>query len=150
MAAGNNAQYVTSQGCSISGLSIDCPVTAADGWYYDGNVGYSYYVSNGSVTSVDTAPCVTAAPPPPPPPAVTWTAITMYRRSNTAAGACNNAGGSVGALTFYINATTLSAATLMAALSDGTGTPQTGYYSDGGNSVYVSTQSISNFSACTQ
>lgn len=67
MPAGNNAQYETSLGCSLSGLSIGCPVVASDGWYYDGNVGYSYYVSNQSVTSIDQAPCVTAAPPPPPP-----------------------------------------------------------------------------------
>jgi hypothetical protein len=149
MAAGNNASYVTSLGCS-TGLSLNCNVTAADGWYYDGNVGYAYYISNNLVTTIDTAPCVTAAPPPPPPPAVTWTAITMYRRSTlSAAAACNFAGGSVGALTFYINASTLSDATLMAVYSDGTGTPQTGWYSDGGYSVYVSGQSISGFSACT-
>lgn len=67
MPAGNNAQYETSQGCSIYGLSIGCPVVASDGWYYDGNYGNSYYISNGSVSSIDTAPCVTSPPPPPPP-----------------------------------------------------------------------------------
>jgi hypothetical protein len=148
MPAGNNASYVTSLGCSTNGLSIGCPVDGADGWYSDGT--NSYYVTNGSVTAVDTDPCYIPPAPPPPPPAVTWTAITMYRRSTiSAAAACNFAYGSVGGATFYINASILSAATLMAALSDGTGTPQTGYYSDGGDSVYVSSQSISQFSQCT-
>ena len=66
MAAGNNAQYVTTQGCS-TGLSVGCPVAAADGWYYDGGTGYAYYVSNGAVSSIDTNPCYVAPPPPPPP-----------------------------------------------------------------------------------
>jgi len=149
MPAGNNTSYVTSLGCS-TGLSLNCNVTAADGWYYDGNVGYAYYISNNLVTTIDTDPCPIVAPPPPPPPAVTWTAITMYRRSTiSAAAACNFAYGSVGGATFYINASILSAATLMATLSDGTGTPLTGWYSDGGDSVYVSARSISQFSQCT-
>jgi hypothetical protein len=74
----------------------------------------------------------------------------MYRRSTiSAAAACNFAYGSVGGATFYIDASTLSGATLMATLSDGTGTPLTGWYSDGGYSVYVSARSISQFSQCT-
>lgn len=64
--AGNKQYYVTTEGCSITGLSVGCPVGGSDGWYSDGT--YSYYVSNGVVTSVETAPCYTAPPPPPPPP----------------------------------------------------------------------------------
>ena len=148
MPAGNNASYVTSLGCS-TGLTLYCNVTAADGWYYDGNVGYAYYISSNVVTAIETDPCYIPPAPPPPPPAVTWTAITLYRRSTTAAGACNFAGGTVGAATFYINSFDLENSSAIAILSDGTGTPTTGYYSDGGASVYVSGQSISNFSACT-
>ena len=67
MAAGNITNYQTSLGCSTQGLSIGCPVGGADGWYSDGT--NSYYVSNGSVQSVNTDPCYVAPPPPPPPPA---------------------------------------------------------------------------------
>jgi hypothetical protein len=146
--AGNKQNYITSEGCSVSGLSINCPVGGSDGWYSDGT--YSYYVSSGLVTAVETDPCYVAPPPPPPPPAETWTAITIYRRSTTAAGACNFAGGAVGPVERYINASSLSGATKMASLSDGTGTPPAGYYSDGGDVVYVSSQNISEFDACTQ
>jgi hypothetical protein len=143
--AGNKQNYITNSGCSVSGLSINCPVGGSDGWYSDGT--YSYYVTSGLVTSVNTDPCYVA---PPPPPAVTWTAITLYRRSTTASGACNFAGGTVGAATFYINSFDLANSTAIAALSDGTGNLSTGYYSDGGYSIYVSGQSISQFSQCTE
>jgi hypothetical protein len=63
---GNITNYVTSQGCSNSGLSMGCPVGGDDGWYSDGV--NSYYVQGGSVITVNSDPCYVAPPPPPPPP----------------------------------------------------------------------------------
>ncbi len=63
---GNITNYVTSQGCSNQGLSVNCPVGGGDGWYSDGV--NSYYVQGGSVQSVNYDPCYVAPPPPPPPP----------------------------------------------------------------------------------
>jgi hypothetical protein len=143
--AGNKQNYVTSQGCSISGLSVGCPVGGSDGWYSDGT--YSYYVSSGVVTSVNTDPCYVAAPPPPPPP-TTWYSVTLYKRSTSASGACSFGYNSVGAFTYWINASTLDTASAIATASDGSGTPVTGYYADGSSSVYVSGNSVSGFTVC--
>ena len=130
MPAGNNANYVTTQGCS-TGLSIGCYVEAPDGWYYDGTVGYSYYISSYYVTSIDTAPCATPPPPPPSPPAITWTAVLLGRGTAGAGGsACSRAQNGI-TNTFYMDASTFDTSTMIASNSDGTGTPTDGYYSDG-------------------
>lgn len=138
MPAGNNTQYVTTQGCS-SGLSINCYVEAADGWYYDGNTGYSYYISGYYVTSIDTAPCATPPPPPPTPPPVTWTAIDLGRGTTGPGGsACSRAQNGI-TNTFYMDGSSFSSSTMISTNSDGTGTPTDGTYSDG--SVYRSVTS---------
>ena len=130
MAAGNNALYVTSQGCSVSGLSIGCPVTAADGWYYDGNTGYSYYISGGSVTAIEQAPCSTP-PPPAPTPSVNWTLVNLAVGTSGAGGsACTRAQqGRTGV--YYMNGSTFGTSTAIATSADGSGTPTNTTYSDG-------------------
>jgi hypothetical protein len=67
MAVGNITNYETSKGVSETGLQvapIGAPISGPDGWYSDGT--YSYYVSSGTVQSVNYDPCY--VPPPPPPP----------------------------------------------------------------------------------
>jgi hypothetical protein len=147
MAAGNNANYVTTLGCS-SGLSLNCYVEAPDGWYYDGNVGYAYYISGYSVTSIDTAPCSTPPPPAPTPAPTTWTGISLGKRSNTAAGACDFAATSYD-LYYYIDTDSLTTATALRMYSDGTGNPANGYYSDGANFVNVSSGGITGRGLCS-
>ena len=130
MPAGNNTLYETTLGCS-TGLSLSCYVNTGyvDGWYYDGNVGYAYYIASNYVTSIDTAPCVTS-PPPPPPPSVTWTAIDLGRGTTGPGGsACSRAQGGL-TNTFYMNGATFGTSTAIATNSDGTGTPTDGTYSD--------------------
>jgi len=134
MAAGNNALYVTSQGCSVGGLSIGCPVTATDGWYYNGDTGYSYYISGGSVTSIDTAPCATPPPPPPSPPAVVWTAVDLAAGTTGAGGSACTRAQQGRTTTYYMNGVSFGSSTAIATFSDGSGTPTTATYSDG--SVY--------------
>lgn len=143
---GNNANYVTTLGCS-TGLSMGCYVQASDGWYYDGNTGYSYYISGQYVTNIDYAPCSTPAPPPPTPAPITWYAVDLGKRSNTADGACNFAYTAYD-LHYYIDASTLQYSTLMRLYSDGTGIPADGYYSDGSYVAYSSNGSLNPVILC--
>ena len=130
MPAGNNTPYVTTLGCS-TGLSMGCYVEAPDGWYYDGTVGYSYYISGYYVTSIDTAPCSTPPPPPPSPPAVTWTAVSLAVGTSGAGGtACSRAQNGI-TNTYYMDGSTFDTSTTISTNSDGTGTPTDRYYSDG-------------------
>jgi hypothetical protein len=147
MAAGNNALYVTSQGCSVSGLSIGCPVTATDGWYYNGNSGYSYYISGGSVTSIDYAPCSTPAPPPPTPAPFVWQSIYVGKRGASASGACSFAYDARDLL-YYIDTDSLDTANSMRTTSDGSSNPANGYYSDGTNWVNVSSGNVISRGTC--
>lgn len=145
MAVGNITNYETSLGCSTSGLSIACPVGGADGWYSDGT--YSYYVSNGTVQSINYDPC--AAPPPPPPPAVTWTAVSLGKRGTSASTACSNANNIGLDVTYYMNDSTYASSTALALYSDGTGTPADGYWSNGAIARQVSSGGLSGNTICS-
>lgn len=105
----NNTPYTTSTAGCAAGLSIGCTVTAADGWYYDGNTGYAYYILNNSVNSIDTAPCVTPAPVGPSPSPLPTSYQVFLGYAGTAADAC------AGDITvydyFWLDASTLSGAT---------------------------------------
>jgi len=144
--AGNKQNYTTSEGCSISGLSVGCPVGGSDGWYSDGT--NSYYVTSGLVTSVNTDPCYVAPPPPPPPPSSSWIEITLYKRSNTAFGACAFAANLVAPTSYWIDTYSISTASVIATAADGSGRPPNGYYSDGSESIYVSGGAISDNAFC--
>jgi hypothetical protein len=51
----NSNLYTTTESCATFGLSVGCTVIAANGWYYDNNTGYSYYISNNSNPQVVSA-----------------------------------------------------------------------------------------------
>jgi hypothetical protein len=129
----NSDLYITTESCATFGLSVGCTVIAANGWYYDNNTGYSYLISNNSVSQIDTSPCVTPAPTVTPAP-YTWTAVELAFGSTGASGtACSNAvDGLTG--TFYMSGLTFSTSDYIRLNSDGTGLPDNRTYSNG--SIY--------------
>jgi hypothetical protein len=126
---GNITNYITSQGCSQQGLSVGCPVGAADGWYSDGV--NSYYVESQTVTSVNYDPCYTAPPPPPPPPAETWVAVILAVGTGGSGGSACIRAQDGRTFTYYVNNYDFVTAGMLRTNSDGSGIPNDGNYSDG-------------------